>query len=136
MSQLSNTQIAEIPQITSKELYKISNYSYNEAFLESTLQMAGSNQSQIMEKMNKNSKYIKNQRIAMKVIMSIYLIIMILVPIQSFVVLKEASGEVALEQLLLASSGMFGIFFFMQSFYLLMFGLFILVVTNGCPPFR
>ncbi|MHA1674354.1 MAG: hypothetical protein ACTSYI_12095 [Promethearchaeota archaeon] len=86
--------------------------------------MAGSNQSQIMEKMNKNSKYIKNQRIAMKVIMSIYLAIMILVPIQSLLLVSESIGDVALDLLLLASSGMVAAFFLMQMFYLLMFGLF------------
>ncbi len=121
MIQLSNTQERSLEN---KELYKISKYSYNEAFLESTLQMAGSNQSQIMEKMNKNSKYIKNQRIAMKVIMSIYLGIMILVPIQSLRLVSLSIGEVSLDLLLLASSGMIAAFFLMQMFYLLMFGLF------------
>ena len=87
--------------------------------------MAGANQSQIMDKMNKNAKYLKNQKIFTKIIMAIYLGLMILVPILSMIMIREASrGEIAMEQLLLASSGMMSSFFLIQLFYLLMFGLF------------
>ncbi len=56
--------------------------------------------------------------------MSIYLGIMILVPIQSLRLVSLSIGEVSLDLLLLASSGMIAAFFLMQMFYLLMFGLF------------
>lgn len=108
-----------------KRLYKISKYSYNEAFLESTLNMAGMNQNQIMERLKKNAKYLKNQRVASKVVMTIYLVLFIAVPIQSLLTVKDAleQGNPP-QQILLASSGLIGVFLFMQIFYLLMFGLF------------
>ncbi|RLI64267.1 MAG: hypothetical protein DRO88_07795 [Promethearchaeia archaeon] len=111
--------------ISLKRLYKISNFSYNEAFLQSTLNMAGANQNQIMERLKKKSKYLKNQRLTSKIVMTIYLVLFIAVPIQSLMMVKDAlkNGN-APQQTLLASSGLISAFLLMQIFYLLMFGLF------------
>lgn len=57
--------------------------------------------------------------------MGIYLALLIFVPIQSLILIRSNNnGTVEIERLLLAGSGMIGTFFFMQIFYLLMFGLF------------
>ncbi|WP_457558173.1 hypothetical protein [Candidatus Harpocratesius sp.] len=111
--------------MNTKQLYKISKYSYDEAFLESTLNMAGANQQQILERLKKNSKYLRNQRLTSKIVMAIYLALFIFVPIQSLGMIKSAlSQNTPIPQILLAGSGMIGVFLFLQVFYLLMFGLF------------
>ena len=60
------------------ELLTISKYAYKEAFLQGQLDQAGSQLSSIMEKMEKNTKYLRNQNIAMKTMMTIYVSLLVI----------------------------------------------------------
>lgn len=109
-----------------KQLYKISKYAYKEAFLESQLEMAGVNQAQILEKMEKNAKYMRTQDIAMKIVVMIYLASMVILPVQVFGLLNNAIGRGIPTQWAIFAGGIsFSIFFAIQLMFLLTFGVYI-----------
>lgn len=109
----------------SKELYKISNYVYNESFLQSHLDMSGANVSSVMEKMEKNKKYIKNQVIFTKIIMVLYVSFLIFLPITGYLQIQNAINEgVSITWVLFLGGAVNGAYFLFQFAYLLMFGMF------------
>ncbi|MHA1647141.1 MAG: hypothetical protein ACTSVL_06185 [Promethearchaeota archaeon] len=109
-----------------KQLYKISKYAYKEAFLESQLEMAGVNQAKILEKMEKNSKYMRTQDIAMKIVVAIYLAGMVILPIQVYRLLDSAKTSGIPDQWAIFAGGIsFSIFSAIQLLFLLTFGVFI-----------
>ena len=109
-----------------KQLYRISKYAYKEAFLESQLEMAGVNQAQILEKMEKNAKYMRTQDIAMKIVVAIYLAAMIILPVQVFNLLNDAIGNgIPVQWAIFAGGISFSIFFAIQLMFLLTFGVYI-----------
>ena len=110
--------------MNTQELFTISKYSYKEAFLQGQLDQAGSNLSSITEKMEKNSKYLRNSNIAMKIVMTIYVSLLIFSPISAFLNSRGALGLVSPHWRLFSSGIVMNFFFLMQFFYILMFGLF------------
>ena len=106
------------------ELLTISKYAYREAFMQGQMDQAGSNLSSIMEKMEKNTKYLRNQNIAMKVLMCLYVSLLIFSPISAFLNAQGSSGLVSSQWRLFSSGLVMNFFFLMQFFYILMFGLF------------
>ena len=109
-----------------KQLYKISKFAYKEAFLESQLEMAGVNQAKILEKMEKNSKYMRNQDIAMKIVVAIYLAGMVILPIQVYRLLDIAKTSGIPAQWAIFAGGIsFSIFSAIQLLFLITFGVFI-----------
>ena len=109
-----------------KQLYKISKYAYKEAFLESQLEMAGVNQAQILEKMEKNTKYMRTQDIAMKFVVVIYLAGMVTLPVQVFYLLNDAIANGIPSQWAVFAGGIsFSVFFAIQLMFLLTFGVYI-----------
>ncbi|UYP44285.1 hypothetical protein NEF87_000570 [Candidatus Lokiarchaeum ossiferum] len=107
-----------------QELMTISKYSYKEAFLQGQMEQAGSNLYSIMEKMEKNTKYLRNQNIAMKVVMTIYVSLLIFSPISAFLNARASFGLASYQWRLFSSGLVMNLFFLMQFFYILMFGLF------------
>ncbi|WP_371804885.1 hypothetical protein [Candidatus Lokiarchaeum ossiferum] len=107
-----------------QELMTISKFSYKEAFLQGQMEQAGSNLYSIMEKMEKNTKYLRNQNIVMKVVMTIYVSLLIFSPISAFLNARESFGVVSYQWRLFSSGLVMNLFFLMQLFYILMFGLF------------
>lgn len=107
-----------------QELMTISKFSYKEAFLQGQMEQAGSNLYSIMEKMEKNTKYLRNQNIAMKVLMTIYVSLLIFSPISAFLNARGSFGLVSYQWRLFSSGLVMNLFFLMQVFYILMFGLF------------
>ena len=112
--------------MNNRQLYKISKYAYNEAFEQSQLDMAGSQQAKIMEKMAKNKKYMKIQSIAMKIMVGIFIAIMIVIPIQAFDYITQAMAEgvISTNHLIFAGSLTISVTFLIQILYLIMFGMF------------
>ncbi len=109
-----------------KQLYKISKYAYKEAFLESQLEMAGVNQAKILEKMEKNSKYMRTQDIAMKIVVVIYLAGMVILPIQVYRLLNIAKTSGIPDQWAIFAGGIsFSIFSAIQLLFLVTFGVFV-----------
>ncbi|MHA1475882.1 MAG: hypothetical protein ACTSQ5_11935 [Promethearchaeota archaeon] len=109
-----------------KQLYKISKYAYKEAFLESQLEMAGVNQAKILEKMEKNSKYMRTQDIAMKIVVAIYLAGMVILPIQVYRLLDIAKTSGIPDQWAIFAGGIsFSIFSAIQLLFLVTFGVFV-----------
>lgn len=109
-----------------KQLYKISKFAYKEAFLESQLEMAGVNQAKILEKMEKNSKYMRNQDIAMKIVVAIYLAGMVILPIQVYRLLDIANvSGIPVQWAIFAGGISFSIFSAIQLLFLITFGVFI-----------
>ena len=108
-----------------KQLYKISKFAYKEAFLESQLEMAGANTSQILEKMEKNSKYMRTQDIVMKIVVALYLAGMIVLPIQVYKLLNTAvENGIPTQWAIFAGGISFSIFFAIQLLFLVTFGIF------------
>jgi len=108
-----------------KELYKISKYVYNESFLQSHLDMSGASVSSVMEKMEKNKKYIKTQVIFTKIIMILYVSFLIFLPITGSLQIQNAISEgVSIAWVLFLGSAVNGAYFLFQFAYLLMFGMF------------
>ncbi len=88
--------------------------------------MAGANQAKIMEKMEKNSKYMRNQDITMKVVVAFYLFFMSALPIQVFKLMGEAIQEGTPTQWILFAGGIsLSIFFAIQLLFLVTFGIFL-----------
>ncbi len=112
--------------MNNKQLYKISKFAYKEAFLESQLEMAGSNTAQILEKMEKNSNYMRNQDIVMKVVVALYLAAMVILPVQVYSLLNDAVESGIPSQWAIFAGGVsFSIFFAIQLIFLVTFGVFL-----------
>ncbi len=112
--------------MNNKQLYKISKFAYKEAFLVSQLEMAGVNQAKILEKMEKNSKYMRTQDIAMKVVVSIYLAAMVILPIQVYALLDTAiENGIPTQWAIFAGGVSFSIFSAIQLLFLVTFGIFL-----------
>ena len=107
-------------------LYKISKFSYEEAFVQSQLDMAGSQQNKILEKMAKNKKYMKTQNIIMKLVIGIFIAVLTFIPIQAFINIQRAMGEgiIPTNYLIFAGSMTLSVSFLIQILYLIMFGMF------------
>lgn len=112
--------------MNNKQLYKISKFAYTEAFTQSQLDIAGSQQSKILEKMEKNSNYMKTQSIAMKVIVGVFIAFMVAIPILAFSSIKNAIADNIIPEnyLIFAGSLTLSVSFIIQILYLIMFGMF------------
>ncbi|MHA1520152.1 MAG: hypothetical protein ACTSRK_08210 [Promethearchaeota archaeon] len=108
-----------------KQLWKISKYSYREVFLDSQMNMAGSQSSRVLEQMEKNQHYMTMQEIAMKVVLVIYVAGMIFLPIQAFKKIDVAIGNgVSMDWVLCAGTLILGLFFLSEMLLIVTFGLF------------
>ncbi|MHA1584640.1 MAG: hypothetical protein ACTSVU_04125 [Promethearchaeota archaeon] len=112
--------------LSTKQLWKISKYIYREAFMQSQLEMAASNQAKLLSKMKKNRKYMTTQNIALKVVMVIYLGMMGFMPLMVFSRIGEImkSGNYSLDWIIFIGSMILGLFFLIQLILLLTFGMF------------
>ncbi len=111
--------------MNNKELFKISKYVYTESFLQSHLDTSGANVSSIMEKMEKNKRYIKNQVIFTKIVMVLYVSFLILLPITGYMQIEKAINEgISITWVLFLGGVINGGYFLFQFAYLLMFGMF------------
>mgnify|MGYP006295140017 CR=1 FL=1 len=54
------------------KLYSLAKYPYQESFLKSQLDTAGSNQARLLEKLEKNEGYMKQMNIVLKVVWPTY----------------------------------------------------------------
>ncbi|UYP46294.1 hypothetical protein NEF87_002579 [Candidatus Lokiarchaeum ossiferum] len=110
--------------MNNKQLYQISKYSYNEAYLQSQLNMAGANLNTIMEKMEKNKNYLKTMNIITKIIMVVYVSLLIFLPITVFMNINTAIDLGYDSWAYFLGSTVMGAYFLVQVLYMLMFGLF------------
>jgi predicted permease len=111
--------------MNNKQLYQISKYSYEEAFLQNQLNLAGSNLNNIMEKMEKNKNYLRTMNLISKIIMVVYISLLIFLPIVVFQNVSTAiEANVPFKWVNFLGQGIFSAFFFIQVIYMLMFGLF------------
>ncbi|WP_371805062.1 hypothetical protein [Candidatus Lokiarchaeum ossiferum] len=112
--------------MNNKQLYKISKFAYTEAFTQSQLDIAGSQQSKILEKMEKNRKYMKMQSITMKIVVGVFIALMVIIPIQAFISIRSAIAENIIPEsyLIFAGSMTLSASFLIQIMYLIMFGMF------------
>jgi predicted permease len=106
-------------------LFKISKFVFHEVFLDAQLETAGSNQSKVLERLEKNAKTMKTQAILIKVV---YTIIFIFLPIMPLIVYFQLSNfltilTLPLETAIFTASFLFFIFFGMTLIYLIVFGL-------------
>ncbi|UYP44255.1 hypothetical protein NEF87_000540 [Candidatus Lokiarchaeum ossiferum] len=70
--------------MNTQELFHLSKYVYQEAWMESQLAMAGSGQERLLEKMSADKSYMKGQGFILKFMVVMYLAIMIIFPIMTF----------------------------------------------------
>ena len=110
--------------MNNKQLYQISKYSYNEAYLQSQLNMAGSNLTNILEKMEKNKNYLKTMNIMTKIIMVVYVSLLIFLPISVFLNIDTTIALGYDDWAYFLGSTVMGAYFLVQVLYMLMFGLF------------
>ncbi|MHA1646243.1 MAG: hypothetical protein ACTSVU_09065 [Promethearchaeota archaeon] len=120
-----------------KQLYKISKYCYRENLLQYVLENSGTNLAKVQEKMARNPKYIKNQGIMMKITLFLYLLMLITVPIQVFLKINTAiNQEISTDWILFSGSLSIGIFFLIQSSFLVLFGMFQIGGLMSGEPFK
>ncbi len=106
-----------------KELMKISKVVYTEQFFHGMLEMAGSQKAQMLEKITKNPGYMKSQDVAMKVFVSIFQLLLVIVPVSVFMNFQAAYTQNDHYQLLFALSSTISILTVFQIFYILIFGI-------------
>lgn len=120
--------------LTWKQLYHLSRYSYQETFLEATLQQMGANQTRFAERLSSNKNYVKTQSMILPITMFLYtiflLIIIIFLPFLN--IRSEVNAGLVSPWAIFAGSLSIGMFFLISLVYLLLFGLLqISVLTSG-----
>ncbi|QEE17227.1 hypothetical protein DSAG12_03059 [Promethearchaeum syntrophicum] len=106
-------------------LFRISKYPYQEAFLESQMAMAGSNQSKFMEDMKSNRNHVKQMSFFTKIMVSMFLAMMILIPIQTFQTLEIArTYGVPNTWITFTGGALISIFMVVETIYLISISLF------------
>lgn len=108
---------------TKKELMKISKVVYSEQFFHGMLEMAGSQKAQMLEKITKSPGYMKSQDAVMKIFVSIFQLLLLIVPITVFVNFETVYLQNDHYQLLFALSATISILTVFQVFYILIFGI-------------
>ncbi|MBN2151296.1 MAG: hypothetical protein JW839_07625 [Candidatus Lokiarchaeota archaeon] len=105
-------------------LYAIASKVRDEAFLDSQLQMAGSNQARVLERLGKNSKDAKNQALVVKIIYGIVLGALPVLPLFMYVQVSSliAGGLVAPDAVTFISVLLLVFYFGMVSMYLFILG--------------
>lgn len=108
-----------------QQLFSISKYTYQEAFLNTQLNMAGSQISQIKEKMEKNKDYMKRMNFLTKFVIVLYSSLLIFLPISAFVNVRGGlQSNLSIPWLNFMSTMTFSAFFLVQILYIILFGLF------------
>lgn len=108
------------------QLYMISKYVFGEAFTISQLNYGGVNQARILEKMEDDAGYIRSSSMFVKVIVSIYLALMVILPIHAFDNIQQALARgIPLDRIIIIGTLEFGAFFLFQASILLFFNVFL-----------
>ncbi|TFF97187.1 MAG: CPBP family intramembrane metalloprotease [Promethearchaeota archaeon] len=102
------------------ELYSLAKQINHEVFLDAQLQTAGSKQDQILEKMEKSNKYVRNQTIAMKLVFAIVLCFLPILPLITYFQMKDFIGSYGLH---LSAAFLFSIFFGLNLLYIILVGM-------------
>ena len=118
-----------------KEINKISKVVYDEMFFHGMLETAGSQKAQMLDKITKNPRYMKNQDIALKIIVSIFQLVLCLTPIMAYLKFNEVYGTVDNYQLMFSLSTSVTMLFGFQLFYMLVFGINSLTGIFGVDSF-
>ena len=106
-----------------KQLYQLSKYTYNEIFLESTLQQMGANQDRFMELLNKNKNHIQSQKKIITIFMFISSASLIFLPISAFLTIQKVFAITNQPHwLYFVGTLSVGLFFFISFGLLLPFG--------------
>jgi len=105
------------------DLYSQTKYITREVFIESQLQSAGSNQARLLEKMEKNKNYMRNNVIALKIVYAFVLSFMPIIPLISYFQVRELLGSAPIEAIIFTQSIIFSIFFGLNFAYLILFGM-------------
>ncbi len=115
-----------IIKMENSQLFKISKYVFQETFAQSQMDMAGSSQEKILEKMKKNRRYMKIQNIVMKVAMAFISVMLLLFPIIGLNSIDKALkiGNLSQSYLLFTGSLILASFFLMQFIFIVVYGLF------------
>ena len=78
--------------MNTKQLFAISRYAYQEAFLQQVTDSSGANAAKMMEKMEKDPEALKKQARGVKILVSVYLLVMVTIPVGAFFELTEYLG--------------------------------------------
>ena len=106
-----------------KQLYQLSKYTYNEIFLEATLQQMGANQARFMELLNKNKDHIQSQKKIITLFMFISSASLIFLPISAFLTIQKVFAITNQPHwLYFVGTLSVGLFFFISFGLLLPFG--------------
>lgn len=116
-----STQSPESPPGNS--LFKISKKVRNEAFFESQMAMAGSNQSRFLEKLEKNKNSMKVQSQVLKIVYAFLLAFLPLIPLFTYFQIRSLLGLFPADSIIFVASLLFSIFFIMQFVYMLVIGI-------------
>jgi len=105
------------------EIYHQAKYINREVFVESQIQSAGSNQARLLEKMEKNKNYMRNNVIALKAVYAFVLFFMPILPLIAYFEVIKLLGSVPIEAIIFTESIIFSIFFGLNFSYLILFGM-------------
>lgn len=106
------------------ELFRISKYTYGEAFLSYQLSMAGASEYKLQENMEKNTNYLRETNVLLKIVITFYMAMMIPLPIQLFSNINFAVEQnIDSEWILFTVGGYLALFFLIQLLFLCLFGI-------------
>ena len=104
-------------------------------FLLGLLESEGSKKNKILEKISKKPNYVRNQDIALKIIMCVFQLVLCLAPIFAFLNFYEVYGQIDNYQLLFSLSALVTAVFIFQIFCMFIFGINLLIEMLGVDSF-
>lgn len=118
------TQEATTSSFSSKKLWALAKYAFKESFLDAMMQQMGSNQARLQEQLGRSKNYLKNQAMAMEIVIAVYSIVLIAFPIQTFLKISAGISQgIPVHWALLIGTLMTGLFFLLQVAFMIIFGM-------------
>ncbi|MFX0028839.1 MAG: type II CAAX prenyl endopeptidase Rce1 family protein [Candidatus Hermodarchaeota archaeon] len=108
---------------TQKSYYSIAKYTTYEILMDGQIASAGAHQARLIEKFKRNKNYIKNQFLALKIIFSLLLVFIPIIPLVTYLGFKSESSSYTINSISFLSSYLFVIYFGMTLLYTIMFGM-------------
>ncbi|GAB4307370.1 MAG: hypothetical protein Kow0069_04840 [Promethearchaeota archaeon] len=122
------------PDESGRKLFRFAKVVKNEGFLLGQIEMSGTNQARLLERLSKNPRTARNQGIAVKVIYGVLLAVLPIMPVLVYVQVNEAlsSGILPVDTVVFVASLLLVFYFATQLVYLLILGVaFLGGVTTG-----
>ena len=106
-----------------KSYYSIAKFTTHEILMDGQIASAGAHQSRLLEKFKKNKNYINHQFLALKIVFSLLLVFIPIIPLITYLGFESESSSYTIGSISFLSSYLFAIYFGMTLLYTIMFGM-------------